>query len=487
MNSSTYRAWASYRPNVQVVGSGKLSEVGRGRLASYSIPAPQISAEGFLRQACGQARVFWANGGGQQAHAGFGIAAQLAAWGPGRFDDIQRQAAELFADAETFGEQNPLSMPRLFGGFAFREDFLPDNTWAVFHPAQFILPHFQLAHSAGESWLTINALLGPEESAEDRRGILREAVEARYSALVIAEQQVAGSVEYGAGLHLDYPLDYERWEEQVRYAVEMITRTALEKVVLARICEVSSATPIDIDGVLAYLNRSYRECTRFLFEPRPKHAFYGATPELLARVQGDQLETMALAGSAPRGETAVEDKAQQAALLASTKDQSEHRLVVEAMRRRLAPFVEEISLPESPEIYTLSYIHHLYTPIAARLSEASGVLPLVQALHPTPALGGTPRNLALGFISEVEQVPRGWYAGPIGWIDSELNGEFAVAIRSAVAQERRAWLYAGAGIIAGSIAAREWLETALKFEPMLRALGVSPSLAQGRATMEQAK
>jgi menaquinone-specific isochorismate synthase len=106
------------------------------------------------------------------------------------------------------------------------------------------------------------------------------------------------------------------------------------------------------------------------------------------------------------------------------------------------------------------------------------VLPVVELLHPTPAMGGSPRELAMAYIQRNEPFPRGWYAGPIGWIDQKLDGAFAVAIRSAVAQERRAWLYAGAGIVDESNAEREWQETALKFEPILNALGVERPRAE---------
>jgi menaquinone-specific isochorismate synthase len=450
-----------------------------GHLASYSIPAPGLSAAHFLRQALGRPRVFWANGRSRQLHAGFGIAAQLLAWGPGRFADIQSQASSLFADAHVYAADNALAAPRLFGGFSFSDDFAPDNTWAVFHPAHFILPHFQLSQSAGESWLTINAIITPDETLSETRDTLYEALCARFDALresAAAETPLPNQA--AAPLHLNYPLPFQTWEGQINEAINTIAATPLEKVVLARVCEISSPQRLDIDAALAFLNETYQECTRFLFEPRPYHAFYGATPELLAHVQDDRLTTMALAGSAPRGKTAAADAAQRQTLLNSAKDQREHRLVVEAMCRRLAPHATEITHAATPEVYALGYIHHLLTPITASLTAPGGVLPLVQALHPTPALGGTPRDLALAFIRDVEAVPRGWYAGPVGWLDHQLNGEFVVAIRSAVAQERRAWLYAGAGIVAGSDPTQEWAETALKFEPMLRALGVDPAITR---------
>jgi menaquinone-specific isochorismate synthase len=129
-------------------------------------------------------------------------------------------------------------------------------------------------------------------------------------------------------------------------------------------------------------------------------------------------------------------------------------------------------MPDSPEVLRLSNVQHLHTPIEATLKEASGVLPVIERLHPTPAMGGKPRDMALEFIRKAEPVPRGWYAAPIGWIDSNLDGTFAVAIRSAVSQDKRVWMYAGVGIVADSQPQREWDETALKFRPMMGALGI---------------
>ncbi|MEJ2754208.1 MAG: chorismate-binding protein, partial [Chloroflexota bacterium] len=159
----------------------------------------------------------------------------------------------------------------------------------------------------------------------------------------------------------------------------------------------------------------------FLFEPRPYHAFYGATPETLVKLEGKRLSTMALAGSMPRGRTEAEDRALAGELFNSAKERHEHQLVVESIRRRLEPIAARLSIPAEPEIYNLSYIQHLLTPVTAELRTRSGILPLVQLLHPTPAMGGSPRALAMDFIMKNEPVPRGWYAAPVGWLDSFPN------------------------------------------------------------------
>jgi len=468
MMSDQITSWA----NEEHIQRPMLQSPPEGRLVSYSLPAPDISATVFLQLAEGQERFFWQNGRDQTLFAGFGIAVQLMAWGVGRFQEIRRKTETIFREATRLADQPDLAAPRLFGGFAFCNDFTPDNTWAVFHPAHFILPHYQLVKSGEGSWLTINALLPEDEDLVDVRAQLHEALSARLAALIQARNTILERPSIRSTVHSNYPMTLKSWNDSIDEAVSRINNTKLDKVVLSRVCELRSKERIDVCRALSYLNQHYKECTRFLFEPRPYHAFYGATPELLVQTSGSQLRTMALAGSMQRGADPNEDAAMAHQLFNSEKDRHEHALVLNSIRRRLEPFCAQLEVPEQPEIYTLKYIHHLLTPIKGHLRHSAGVLPLVEALHPTPALGGSPRDLALEFIRHAESVPRGWYAGPIGWIDSNMDGEFGVGIRSAVAQDRRVWLYAGAGIVAGSDPQKEWLETALKFQPMFSALGL---------------
>ncbi len=470
-----------------------------GRLVSASRPLSDMPAERFLQAAEGQERFFWRDGQRGIAFAGMGVAACLIGYGQSRFSAIRRQASELFAQANLPVGQPPLARPRLFGGFAFRPEFTPDVVWTGFHPAHFILPHYQLvilnaqharaggtkagetpARTGEQSWLTINALLPPEEEPAANLHMLQEALNTRIELLrqvgVERREKGAAPSARGAGdektprVEVDYPLPYREWAQMVRTAQQAFATTPLQKVVLSRIAQLRATRPLRILPALTDLCARYPDCFSFLFEPQPGHAFLGATPELLVRVQEQQLETMALAGSIQRGSTAQEDAYLASALLASAKDRHEHRLVVDALRRRLQPLTSQLHIPDEPTVLTLSNIQHLYTPVSGALKRQDGVLPQVEALHPTPALGGSPRDLALAFIQAHEPTLRGWYAAPVGWIDSSLEGAFAGAIRSAVVQKQRAWAYAGAGIVAGSIPQKEWEETEWKFQPIMQAL-----------------
>lgn len=440
-----------------------------GRLLSCSLPCQGIGFQDFLGAAEGQPRSYWENRDSRLAFAGASTAVELMAWGSGRFRRIAREARELFAQARIGGGAPPWAGPRLFGGFSFRGDFTPDNTWSIYAPAHFVLPHYQLVSMDGETWLSINAQIPHEEDPDaltnDLKAVLQEKIRQ------LQGDGRAPSIDRQAPLQsVRYPMSFELWRAMICQATERIDAGELKKVVLARAAELRFEERARLMPILGHLGEHYADCYRFLFEPRPRFAFYGASPELLASARGNVVETMALAGSIGRGRAAEDDARLGRALLRSHKNRQEHSIVVDKIRDRLMPLTEALEIAP-PGLLKLKNIQHLHSPIHGRLKRANGILPLVEALHPTPALGGDPREVAMRLIRDLEPIPRGWYGAPVGWIDAALEGEFTVAIRSAVAQESRVWIYAGAGIVAESHPEPEWEETALKFRPMLDAHG----------------
>ncbi|SFR52123.1 MULTISPECIES: isochorismate synthase [Halorubrum] len=399
---------------------------------------------------------------------GGGAAATLTAAGSDRFASIREAATELF-EAGDVHAGTEAARPRVFGGFAFHEGACDGDPWGPFPEARFVLPRTQLTVADNGTWLTVNAVGADADAAAVEDRLARE-VE-RFAALGDADH---GAVD-GSAARSPRPgisesrrtTSREAWRESVGAAVDRIRDGDLRKVVLAQALEADLAADFPRAATLERLAEKYPDCHRYWFEPAAgESAFFGATPERLVSLRGRTVETDALAGTTGRGETPTEDEWLARELLDDEKNVHEHELVAETVRHQLEPFAASVSAGER-RVRRLATVQHLHTPITAELDADRHVLDLVEALHPTPAVGGLPPDRALATIRETEPFDRGWYAAPVGWIDAAGNGAFAVAIRSAVASRRRATLFAGVGIVSDSDPDREWDEVQLKYRPIL--------------------
>ena len=258
------------------------------------------------------------------------------------------------------------------------------------------------------------------------------------------------------------------WREGVTGAVDAIAGGRLEKVVLARDQLVWSRTPFDEAAVAARLIERFPECYVFACG-----GLVGASPELLVRKTGSTVESLVLAGSARRGDDADDDATLGDAMLASEKERAEHALSVASVVDALAPLCETLDADDEPFVLRLANVQHLATRVRGSLRAPQSVLNVVGALHPTAAVCGVPRSGALDVIRGVEGDMRDRYAGPVGWVDANGDGEWAIALRCAELIGERAILSAGAGIVAGSEPERELEETRLKLRAMQSALGAS--------------
>jgi menaquinone-specific isochorismate synthase len=242
-------------------------------------------------------------------------------------------------------------------------------------------------------------------------------------------------------------------------------------VVLARDLHATASVSVDERLLLSRLAARYPDCYTFACA-----GLIGATPELLIRRQGQQITSLVLAGTMPRSRDAAEDTVLGAALLASAKDAEEHEYAAASVRDALTPLCDRLTVEEHPSLLRLANVQHLATAVTGHLATASppgtvhSVLALVDALHPTAAVCGTPTEAAMELIRELEGMDRGRYAGPVGWVDTEGNGEWGIALRCAELDGPRARLFAGCGIVAGSDPAAELAEAQTKFRPMQFAL-----------------
>lgn len=260
------------------------------------------------------------------------------------------------------------------------------------------------------------------------------------------------------------------FHDRVEAARASIARGELTKAVCSRRASVTADASLVAEDVLDRLSPS---ALRF-FVRRGASALVGATPERLFRKVGTKVWTEALAGTRAGGPSRSED-----ALLASEKDLSEHAPVVEAIVSRLTRLGAEVRAEAAPRLKHAANVVHLRTAIEARLPDHVGAVALLAALHPTPAVGGSPREAAEAFI-RANEPPRGWYSGPIGWIDARGDADVHVMLRCAVVRGSRAWVFAGGGIVASSDPHAELAETELKMAPMLRALGVERAMVEVR-------
>lgn len=259
------------------------------------------------------------------------------------------------------------------------------------------------------------------------------------------------------------------WERQIGLLKGAMQRGEVQKVVLARTLQMTLQGTWQVEPMLETLRRRYPYANAFFFRFTDEMAFLGATPERLARVEDDRLETMALAGSLPRGKDAQEDALLTQKLLQDARLYKEHQVVVDHICRQLTPMMQTMQVSERRPLL-LPNVQHLQVHIQGKLANGYDVLDAVRALHPTAALGGEPRRAALEWIARLEPFERGWYGAPFGWVDAQGNGDFYVALRCGLMRGNQAVLYAGAGILPESDPQAEWEETALKFHPMLQAL-----------------
>jgi isochorismate synthase len=387
--------------------------------------------------------------------AGTGATATAEASGVDRWSELREEAHRKFGATTEWIEPNAVA-PRLrfFGGGAFHSE-LRDASWADFGSASFVLPRWLYGVKNDDAFLRFS--FRREELASPET-LLAEI--ARVESIADVEMAKTSS---GSSTPPTRD-DDATWRPLVENALAAIRDRAFHKLVVARRSSVSRS--ISVAASLGRLRRENSESTTFAFV-REASVFLGASPERLIFLEGNRFSTEALAGTIARSS---DDDTAKKALLASDKDRHEHQVVVDGIAAALAPFSTGIDAPAQPSVRTLGRVHHLATPITGHVDQATHVLSLVAALHPTPAVSGLPQRAASKWLRDHESFERGWYAAPVGWFDDRGDGTFAVAIRSALVHEDSAWVFAGAGIVEGSEPDAEFRETQLKQKTILAAL-----------------
>lgn len=410
----------------------------------------------------------------ETAIAGAEIAVAHETRGPARFADVQRWVAETLHHTIAVGDVHaPFGGPHFFSAFTFLDEVEPGG---AFPAASIFVPRWQVARAGKITTAVANLLVTPDADPS------------RLAQRVWRAHQKFRRFEYGSGTgvppvglteegnhgrdaHATFSTrEVGDFRAAVGRALDGIAAGEFTKIVLARAQDMATDRPLHPLQMLNGLRQRFPDCYAFSCARGLGPSFIGASPERLVRVSQGRLETEALAGSIRRGAGASEDAALAAALRRSEKDLREHRDVLDDIVARLRPLGISPEFPPEPQVRRLANVQHLHTPVVAPLPDGVTLLDVLAAMHPTPAVGGSPRDTAVGRIRGLEGFPRGLYAGALGWLNARGGGEFFVGIRSALVDGARARIYAGAGIVAGSTPDREFAETELKFKAMLDAL-----------------
>jgi salicylate biosynthesis isochorismate synthase/menaquinone-specific isochorismate synthase len=398
------------------------------------------------------------------ALAGLGVAHEASSRGRERFGDVAEECLRIGSGAVL---DEPRGIPAgagpvWLGGFAFDADGGATPTWSSLSPASLVLPEVSLCRRAGRTFLTVNAVVAPGEDVEH----VGEGLGSRLASLRLEAPLPLLDPHPTAHAEIRSARPPGEFEAAVEGATSRIAAGEFSKVVLAREVIVGAAAAHDPAALFGAMREQFPACFCFCCGT-PEAAFLGASPELLVRRAGAGVSTVALAGSTRRSSDPAVDDHLGEQLLRSDKDRREQRIVAERIVRALRPHAVWVEAAAEPEIVKVANIQHLATPVIAQLAEPHSAIELAGLLHPTPAVGGEPWPAAAGAIADLEGMDRGWYAAPVGWMDATEDGEFCVALRSALLRDREAHLFAGVGVVAGSDPAAELAETEVKLGALL--------------------
>lgn len=404
--------------------------------------------------------------GQKTAIAAIDSTAQFCAEGRDRFHQVKAFIQSTLSSIILAGDlQQPFAGPHFFCSFSFTPNPQLDAAKG-FPAAMAFLPQWQIANHEQGCTVVINLKLDhttPIQTVSEQIWQKLQQIQAIRYRLVTPMAQPTPWLQTP-----DQNRDRD-FKQAVQSALESIHQRAFHKIVLSHAVDVCSPLDFERTYSLNNLRQLYPDCYVFSVSNGQGQSFIGASPERLVRLKDHQLLTDALAGSAPRGQTAYEDAHFANGLLNSTKEIHEHQVVIDFIKRQLAELgLEPTQLPL--RLLQLSNIQHLHTPIRAAVPAQIHLLDILQTLHPTPAVAGMPREIACEQILRYETFERSLYAAPIGWVNYQGEGEFAVGIRSALLDGCHARLFAGAGIVAGSDPERELAEVQLKLQALLSAL-----------------
>ena len=416
------------------------------KIFRYEFAIDRIDVLGWLDAQKATVKTYWSNRDGGYEMGGVGVADSIKGDEP-----ISHRA--LFEYMEERLSLDNLHL-RYYGGEGFYTQGVSEE-WKKFGTYRFIVPQFELFYEHNRTHFVFNLSLN--DLTADKLSLLQQQVNDLHFDRP-ADPYVLPAVKS----RMDYP-NQKEWDKIFQKVEEGIRQGQFEKIVLARKTQLTFADSISPVVFLRQLKEKTPQCFHFCFQIDEHTAFLGASPERLYKRTANELESEAIAGTRPRGKNDTESQRLKNELKASSKDKKEHQYVVEAILSSLKPLCKECNYDRSPTILELKGGHHLVTRFKGILSENTLDHELLSAIHPTPAVAGTPAKITLEKIRQWEPFDRGWYAGAVGYVGFN-EVEFAVAIRSGLILGNSLSLFAGAGIVKESKSQEEWQEIEHKME-----------------------
>ena len=399
---------------------------------------------------------------GGRALGALGQAVELSAAGLERFATLAERWRELNAEAcADRADGSHAAGPLALGGLAFAPDGGRAPHWRGFGPGSLVVPELSLARGGGGASMTLCALVQPD----DDTGAVFERLLARVAELRVRPLPLLDPAPTGR-FEVISAMPPEHYEQAVAQAVELIRAGRMSKIVLSREVQVHAPAPHEPAAIFGVLREEFPACFVFC-AGRGDSTLIAASPELLARREGQRVSTLALAASSRRSADPSVDAHLGEQLLRDPSYREEHAIVARRIARTLHPHSVWVAAAPEPEIARIANIQHLATPIRAQLSSPIDALELLGLMHPTPAVGGEPLAAAAPMIPALEGLDRGWYLGPVGWTDAAGDGEFCVALRCALLSGAIARCYAGGGIVRDSVPEKELAETEVKLQALL--------------------
>ncbi len=434
---------------------------GTGRLCRFEVDAEDVCPLDWLSVQRNASRVYWSDREGTLEAAGVGCADVL-------MDDGGLAAAEVLAIIEErLGSCD--EGVRYFGSMCFDPRGSDSEQWAGFGRFYFVVPEFELLRQAGKSSFVFNVLCQSGDSCETIMEKLLRSLEG-----VVFEDGAIGQIPIGPSaiktIRRQENPDRSQWQRNVALVVDDISREDIEKVVLSRKVIFGMAENVDPIELLREVKNENTTTYNFCIQPQAGCAFIGCSPECLYKTDGNRIYSEAVAGTSPTGKTPQEQQSFRQSLLESPKEHAEHKYVFDDVKAGLKRICERIEVVSEKDILSLSHVQHFRSTFTGRVSSGIHTCDIIDALHPTSAVNGFPRDRALDEIRKYEPFSRGCYGGPVGWIGRD-SAEFAVGIRSGLVEGKSISLFAGAGIVSASEAEMEWDETENKLRQFTDVIG----------------